>query len=311
MSPDRTAALRVSFVIPALNEERGIGSTLDAIRSVMPPDIPYEIVVADHGSTDRTVEVARARRARTEVFRGGSIGSLRNRAVEKAKGEVLVFLDADVHVTPAWAEHLPHALDRIEDDRQVVTGSGCQISAEPSWLERTWFQPRKRHSHLGTGHMILSRALFKELGGFDPGLETGEDYEFSVRLKNHGGTLAPDPQLLVHHEGFPKTLRAFFWREAWHGRGDFTSLRTLFQSRVALFTLAFLGFHLVTLAGLGLREAWVLAAGLAGIGLICMVSAAYKFGVRNPGDAIRGTVLYYVYYWGRALSIPGFGGRVR
>lgn len=310
MTPSRSAPPRLSFVIPAMNEEAGIGATLDAIRNVMPDGLDYEILVADHGSVDRTAEVARARGARVEVLPGGTIGSLRNRAVEEANGEILVFLDADVHVTSRWAGRLPAVLALLDGDPAIVTGAACDVSADPSWLERTWFRPRKRHSHIGTGHMILRRALFDELGGFDPDLETGEDFEFSTRVTRRGGRLVADPALLAHHVGYPRTLRAFFWREAWHGRSDFASLGAIIRSRVALLTLAFLAAHAAVLLGLVVGMAWLAASGLLGIAAVCLASALYKFGP-DPGDALRGAAVYYVYYWGRSFSIVGLGGRVR
>lgn len=48
----------VSFIIPALNEEEHIGNALESIRKFTPSNISYEIVVADHGSTDKTPLIA-------------------------------------------------------------------------------------------------------------------------------------------------------------------------------------------------------------------------------------------------------------
>lgn len=301
----------ISFVIPALNEESGLADTLRSIHRVVPATIPYEIIVADHDSVDRTADVAREHGARVETFRGGTIGSLRNRAAKIAQGDVLVFLDADVCVTPAWASRLPDVISYLKRDEHTITGSRCEISSDPSWLEVVWFRPRKRHSHLGTGHMILRRSLFEGLGGFDPSLETGEDYEFSIRAREHGASLVPDQALLVHHNGFPKTLREFLRREAWHGRSDFDSVRSVLRSRVAQAAIAFATGHAVALAAALLGSSLIAALAMVAIAAICLASAVYKFGLQGPVQTLAGTALYYLYFWGRILSILKLGGRTR
>ena len=57
--------------------------------------------------------------------------------------------------------------------------------------------------------MIVSKALFKSLGGFDESLATGEDYEFCVRAKNCGVGLRESDELGVTHRGVPRNLYEF------------------------------------------------------------------------------------------------------
>jgi rSAM/selenodomain-associated transferase 1 len=87
----------VSVIIPALDEEQSIGAVIDAI----PRDIVGEVIVVDGGSRDATVAVATARGARVscEPLRG--YGRACARGVSEARGEVVVFLDADGAGDPA------------------------------------------------------------------------------------------------------------------------------------------------------------------------------------------------------------------
>lgn len=298
-------------MIPALNEEHGIGETVAAIDEVIPPSIAHEVIVADHGSTDRTAEVARQHGARVEIFTGGTIASLRNRAAAAARGDVLIFLDADVHVTSAWGQRLPAVLEVMDEDHQLVTGSVCKISRNPTWLEKAWFQPRKRSSHIGSGHLLIHSRKFEELRGFDPSFETGEDYDLCRRVVQGGGRLVSDAQLLVHHEGFPKTVRSFVRREAWHGRSDYTSFTAVLRSRVAVASLLFLGAHIAGVAALIWGAQLVLVLAVVSICLLCTAASLYTFGWGGVGRLVTTSALYYVYFWGRVAAMAETGGRVR
>src|SRR5688572_13130456 len=81
--------MRISVVIPALNEESCVERTLDAIIALA----PYEVIVCDGGSTDRTVEIASARAAVMHAPTGR--GAQQKAAASRASGDVLWFLHAD------------------------------------------------------------------------------------------------------------------------------------------------------------------------------------------------------------------------
>lgn len=299
-----SAAMRVSFVIPARNEERYIGEALGSIHSFAPDPQQVEIVVVDNGSTDRTVELARAGGAQVLVHPGGTVGSLRNVGVARTSGEVVVFLDADVLLTPAWQQRIDTALSEFVRTPDIVTGSRCGISREASWIERVWFKPllAERANYINSGHLITSRALFDRLGGFDTSRETGEDSDFSNRARALGAAIVNDPALKVIHEGYPKKVSQFFRRERWHGQGNFQSWRTVLGSRIAPLTVAFLTCHLALVAALAVGSAGGAAACAAIVATICLTSAFAKY--RSTGASIpAATYLYYWYYAARSLAL--------
>src|SRR3989344_5642131 len=84
--------MKISIVIPALNEEKCLPILLESIRKQDFRD--YEIIVADANSTDRTADIARKYGAK--VVAGGMPGPGRNKGARAAKGEFLYFFDSDV-----------------------------------------------------------------------------------------------------------------------------------------------------------------------------------------------------------------------
>jgi glycosyltransferase involved in cell wall biosynthesis len=88
---------KVSFIIPALNEERRIAALIDNIK-MLNENYDYEIIVSDGFSTDRTAEIAESKGAIVVKDRAGSprtIANGRNSGAELATGEFLIFCDAD------------------------------------------------------------------------------------------------------------------------------------------------------------------------------------------------------------------------
>jgi glycosyltransferase involved in cell wall biosynthesis len=89
----------ISFIIPAYNEELLLGRTLKALHNAARAlGEPFEIVVADDASTDRTAVVARQHGARVVSVSYRQIAATRNAGIRAANGELFVFVDAEVTV---------------------------------------------------------------------------------------------------------------------------------------------------------------------------------------------------------------------
>jgi len=302
---DPSARPRLSFVVPARNEAAHIPRTLASIHAFAPP-YSYEVIVVDNGSTDATAELARGAGATVLSSAGGTIAAVRNQGVAHARGQVLVFLDADVSLTADWQARLPHALALLDGARPAITGSHCGPPDDGGWIERNWFRQfalEQGSTHLGTGHLLIRRDLFERLGGFDESLETGEDYEFCQRAVQAGAEIVNDPALRVVHHDFPKDLPAFVRREAWHGRGDLRSWRAFLNSKVAVGAAVFLFAHLLLLLGALLPGGGRVAAAGAALLLALLLASTWKKYRHAPWAArLVNAVLFYFYYLGRSLS---------
>ncbi len=185
------ADLELSIIIPALDAAETIGAQLDALVSQAWPG-DGEILVADNGSTDGTSEVAGrcgtdARPVRViDASCAAGAGGARNVAAASARGHKLLFCDADDIVGERWvAAHCtalaadvvstgPLRVDEL-NDAAVIRAHGTSHLAGPGSFHGLFeFAPS---SNLG-----VNAPAFREVGGFDESLRTGEDVELCHRL---------------------------------------------------------------------------------------------------------------------------------
>ena len=109
----------ISAVVPAYNEEATIAATVHAIRAIAGV---VEVLVVDDGSTDRTMQAARQSGAEIiRLERNLGKGAALNCGMARARGEILLFLDADLGETAREAEHLLQPLLRGEADMAIAT----------------------------------------------------------------------------------------------------------------------------------------------------------------------------------------------
>jgi glycosyltransferase involved in cell wall biosynthesis len=177
----------ISFIVPAHNEARLLGRTLDAIHAAAAPlPEPYEVIVVDDASTDGTAAVAAAHRARVVAVQFRQISRTRNAGARIAAGSLLIFVDADTFVTP---EAVRAAVDALSAG---AAGGGATIDFDgrlPLWSRM--FLPVLRGAmaalRCAAGCFIFcTRRAFEAAGGFDEGLFASEEIWLSRRLGRHG-----------------------------------------------------------------------------------------------------------------------------
>jgi glycosyltransferase involved in cell wall biosynthesis len=186
---------RLTFVIPAKDEEALIGDTLEAILASVArasgvarddlwlPDTPFEVVVADDGSEDATAEIvgkfAREAGVRLVACIGGRCAAARNAGAAISSGRVLCFVDADTIVPENAVERI---LRLHEHDRKCLVLYRL-VSREPgtrAWLWWT-FWGLARHLPLARAKsmpafMSCDRAHFDRYGRFDESCVTAEEW---------------------------------------------------------------------------------------------------------------------------------------
>lgn len=296
--------IKISFVIPALNEEKHIGICIESIKG-QAENNSYEIIVVDNGSTDNTQKIASSLGARLIVNSIATIGQLRNIGVTESSGNIIVFLDADIELSSIWWVEFNQVKTRILESL-FVTGSHPTVPTPPTFIEKHWFDEfRKKDSitHLGSAHIVLSRKSFDLIQGFDESLESGEDYDFCVRAKMNNIELENNHNLSVIHHGFPKSIYQFIRRESWHGKGDFKSLHSSLNSKVVILSIVFLVLHLGFVAALIVSNFSLAGLSLSMILALLAFSSFIKYSHSSLFTRLVNTSIFYLYFTGRVFSI--------
>lgn len=182
--------LATALIIPALNEEAVIASTLRSI----PPSLFHTVIVADNGSTDRTGEIARAEGATVvrEPERGYGAACLAAIAALPPEVNVIVFMQADGSEDPREAALL---LKPIDDGRaDMVIGSRAMGQAEPGALE-----PHQRFGNWLATFLVrlIYGHRYSDLGPFRA-IRREALERLRMRDRNYGWTIEMQVRALQH-----------------------------------------------------------------------------------------------------------------
>ena len=223
-----TSGEAVSVVIPVFDGARHLGEALSSVREQS--RAPGEVIVVDDGSEDASGELTARLAAAWPTLRlvrrseNGGPSVARNDGVAVARGEFVTFLDADDRMTPQrLALQIAHLGAHPETD--VVFGHEW-IELEPGAVPPDWL----RGLTAGVPNpyvmsMMIRRAAWETVGGFDPALRLAEDTDWLsrataaglgvatigdvlVRRRLHGGNLTQDVPLEVVRRSLATVLRA-------------------------------------------------------------------------------------------------------
>jgi len=201
-----------SVVIPTYNRLPILQKCLRALEEqcIEPPVERYEVVVVDDGSSDDTVPWLRAHAAALPHVRlicqeHGGPAEGRNRGVQEACGDVIVFIDSDLVVTPTFlvchARALAAAWGRRGDHLCFTYGAVVNTAnfdvptSEPHKLtDLSW-------AYFATGNVAIDRGVLERAGLFDTGfhLYGWEDLELGERLRQLGVVLVRAPEAVGYH----------------------------------------------------------------------------------------------------------------
>jgi glycosyltransferase involved in cell wall biosynthesis len=179
--------ITLSFIVPAYNEERGLGATLDAIcQAASATGEPYELIVVDDASTDQTSAVAASRDATVVRVSHRQIAAARNAGARAATGDLLFFVDADTSIS---AEILRSAIGAI---RGGAVGGGAAVAFDgpvPLYarLLLRLLIVSFRMNRLAAGcFLFCTCGAFLTVGGFDEAYYCAEEVVLSRALGQQG-----------------------------------------------------------------------------------------------------------------------------
>ncbi|MCS6290023.1 MAG: glycosyltransferase [Nitrospira sp.] len=201
--------MRISVIIPYLNAADTLGETLGALVGQRWPT-EWEVIIADNGSTDDLGSVLKPFTSRipslnvvdASAKRGAAYA--RNLAVHQARGDKILFCDADDVPGAGWAAALAESLhhhdfvaarfefDRLNPPSIAATRRGTQADA----LQTCRFLP---FPFAGAGSLGILKRMHAEVGGFDERMSVCEDTDYCMRLQFAGRKLVFVPDALLHY----------------------------------------------------------------------------------------------------------------
>ena len=223
----------LSVVIPTWNRVGSLLEVLAALSAATPPAGGFEIVVVSDGSTDGTAAALRGKSLpvplRFEEQRNQGPGAARNRGVELASGERILFLGDDtVPAADCLVRHVERAAREADPAKIAVLGYtdwhrrmkvsrflrhinenglqfGYSIIPDPDKVPFNFFY---------TSNISIGRDLFRSLGGFDTDFPAAawEDVEFAFRAEKAGLRIVYEPAARTEHD-HPTSVASFLRRQ--------------------------------------------------------------------------------------------------
>jgi glycosyltransferase involved in cell wall biosynthesis len=197
-----------SIIIPTKNEAKYLPILLDCIKADNFSD--YELIVADSHSTDKTREIARSYGCK--VVDGGMPGVGRNKGEKVAKGQFLLFFDADIRFKQGFLTKLHKKV--AADTFDIASGITLADSKHPLDViflciaSGYLYALQKVDPHMFGCYMVISRKLFKKIGGFNEKLHLAEDHDLARRGAKMGRfAFLTSPRMFVSVRRFIKEGR--------------------------------------------------------------------------------------------------------
>lgn len=244
--------MKVSIVVPVYNEEKTIGSCLLSLSKQTTKDC--EVIVVDDGSLDKTKQIVVSGQglAKNIIFLEQNHlgpGAARNLGAKKARGEILVFVDADMEFAPDFVEKLIAPIIEgktigtySSDERLLNTQSAVArcwnlnlgktaISMEP----RDYEKKNKLFTSLSNKYKVLEsrdvptkvsggrvfrailRSKFEEVGGFETRIGYTDDWSISRKL----GVYSREVTDATYYHSNPDILNEVWKQARWFGKNEF------------------------------------------------------------------------------------------
>lgn len=210
--------MRFSVIIPLYNKELYVRKTLESVISQTFRD--YEIIVIDDGSTDNSLAVAKRVlegidncKVLTQMNAGVSIA--RNNGIAASSGEYICLLDADDWWEPTFLEEMDKLIKDYPNaglyctNYYYVHNGKSKIKLD---IPTGYFNYCKEYARTlcmtATSSSSSSRKIYDEMGGFNPNLKLGEDFDLWVRIALKYGSAILDKPLVYFNNDLPAAHRA-------------------------------------------------------------------------------------------------------
>jgi glycosyltransferase involved in cell wall biosynthesis len=205
MGNEKRRTIKLSVIIPCLNAGATLATQLEALAAQHWSE-PWELILADNGSNDGSMDIAREYGGRfpslqiidASARKGSSYA--RNAGVRVAKSDRLAFCDADDEVAPGWVASMGEALNKYNMVYGRFRFDKFNLPYEAELSTRAWENGLYKGRFLpggGAGNLGIRRWLHEAIGGFDEILLHAEDADYYWKLQLRGFELHYVPDAVV------------------------------------------------------------------------------------------------------------------
>lgn len=204
---ENSSSKNISFIVIGRNEEEHLAQNFKSIRKVCTENqiVKYEIVYVDSDSTDNSIEIALKHDVETIVkiteFYNAAVA--RNTGANYANAENLIFLDGDMELIAID----PIVLNRLDFNTCIIRIKWIENIIDNDKVVKSYV--RSFPDNLCGGAFVISKQAYKNIGGMDPRLKKGQDYDLFIRANKMRMKIIDHKDFICEHnmEGYRSPTR--------------------------------------------------------------------------------------------------------
>lgn len=237
----------ISVIIPVYNAAENITETITKIKNSVNDKVKYEIIVIDNGSEDKTPEIVKELEGvtlLTETNYLNSPYSCRNRGIEIARGDYLIFLDATCTPTDGWLNNFLRCIehstaDLLGGDIRFSVLDDSTVSEFADAVSNVNIELSIDAGHAMTANLLVRRKVVDVIGKFPEGIRSGGDVRWTRKAVRRGFNLEFCKEAVVFKNPrkfkglLKKSWRVGKWQPiVWREHGHF--LQSLFKATIKI-----------------------------------------------------------------------------
>ena len=300
---------KITIIVATLNNQLTIAACLEAIQELEYSKESIEVILADGGSMDKTLEIAKKYNVNilpTDL----NAPAAYNYAMKNTSSAVIGFVDADAKVEKEWLKKL---LPHLTNPKVAGVSGGIETwNTENIWSRSIGYDIKYRYSRMNkyasriaTMNLLMKKKVIEEVGGFDENLPSQYDTDLGFRITSRGYKIVFDPSTKCFHFNRQNPTE-YFRQQMQYGKNTlklyFKHSKLIKGDKITDFTLniqpaLLLSSILLFVFGLSrtLRALWYVSAGILMLLFCYYLFSAIKISKEyNDKTAVLLTAIYFI-----------------